>query len=339
MLYSILAYNFSIIFDTIMQQRNYSIDILKFVCAVLVVFLHTNCAYKDYVLPLTRCAVPCFFMISGYLLYREGGIGVERIKRNFMHVAKITLWATVLFLFWKELTSIRNGVYVPSAKQMLEWIILNKCPFGFHLWYLYAYLYVLMIVLVIDKYLMWRLLFMSIPLLLLTDLVFGKYSLVVFNMEFPYIIVRNFMFVGLPYFALGALLKTKQIPCETNKKKLKYPVGGVILFSITSQLEKFILICIDKCPAREHYISSTFLAISLFILLLSIKVEKPNVMSKIGEKDSLYIYILHPIFIVVLSSGFKIIGLSYIYLWIAPFCVIAGTLAFICFLRISKILK
>lgn len=48
-----------------MIERNYSIDILKFICAILVVFLHTDCVYHDYILPLTRCAVPCFFMISG----------------------------------------------------------------------------------------------------------------------------------------------------------------------------------------------------------------------------------------------------------------------------------
>lgn len=319
------------------MQRNYSIDILKFICAVLVVFLHTKCAYLDLVKPLTRCAVPCFFMISGYLLYKEGGIGTERIKRNFIRVARITLWATVLFIFWKEFTYVKDGGYVPSVRQMLEWVVLNDCPFGFHLWYLYAYLYVLIIVLVIDKHQLWRWLFLFIPLLLLIDLAFGKYSLVVFNKEFPYILVRNFMFVGLPYFALGALFKSMQIPCVANKKiKL---VGGVILFSLTSLLEQYILISIDKCPAREHYISSTFLAIYLFWLLVSIKVEKPNVMSNIGEKDSLYIYIFHPIVMWVLPSGLKKIGMLDIYTWIAPFVVLASTLAFIYCLRKTKILS
>lgn len=207
------------------MQRNYSIDILKFICAVLVVFLHTNCAYQNLVLPLTRCAVPCFFMISGYLLYKEGGIGAERIQRNLKHVAKITLWATVLFIFWKEFTSIKNGGFLPSARQILEWVVLNDCPFGFHLWYLYAYLYVLIIVSMVDKHRLWRWLFMSIPLLLLTDLAFGKYSLVVFNKEFPYVFVRNFLFVGLPYFALGALLKTLQISSVANSK-IKLVGGG-----------------------------------------------------------------------------------------------------------------
>lgn len=31
-----------------MIERNYSIDILKFICAILVVFLHTDCVYHDY---------------------------------------------------------------------------------------------------------------------------------------------------------------------------------------------------------------------------------------------------------------------------------------------------
>ena len=116
-------------------------------------------------------------------------------------------------------------------------------------------------------------------------------------------------------------------------------LGGVMLFSLTSQLEKYILISIDKCPTREHYISSTFLALCLFWLLLSIKVEKPNVMSKIGENDSLYIYIFHPIFMWVLSTGFKKICMLGIYSWIAPLAVLACTLAFIYCLRKTKILK
>lgn len=216
----------------IIMQRNYSIDILKFICATLVIFLHITCSYQDMVLPLTRCAVPCFFMISGYLLYKDGGIGTERIKRNLIHVAKITLWATILFVFWKEFTSIKQGGFLPSTKQMIKWVVFNDCPFGFHLWYLYAYLYVLMIIMVIDKHRLWNWLFVSIPILLLADLAFGKYSLVVFNKEFPYILVRNFLFVGLPYFALGALLRTRTIP-TVNRRMMLTGGGNTILSYFT----------------------------------------------------------------------------------------------------------
>lgn len=43
------------------MERNHVIDLLKFTCAILVVFLHTKSAYHDALTPITRCAVPCFF--------------------------------------------------------------------------------------------------------------------------------------------------------------------------------------------------------------------------------------------------------------------------------------
>lgn len=68
-------------------------------------------------------------------------------------------------------------------------------------------------------------------------------------------------------------------------------------------------------------------------------VEKPSVLSKIGERDTLYIYIFHPIFNWVLSTGFNKMGLLDIYSWIAPFVVLASTMAFIYALRKINIIK
>lgn len=135
------------------KQRNYSIDLLKFICAILVVFLHSHWKYEDVFLPFTRCAVPCFFMISGFLLYNNGEVGAKRIKRNFKNVLQITFYATLLFFIWTEFISLASShsLFIPSWKQMLNWIVFNECPFGHHLWYLFAYLYVLLIVGLLEK--------------------------------------------------------------------------------------------------------------------------------------------------------------------------------------------
>lgn len=82
-----------------MAERNYSIDVLKFICAVLVVIIHTEWNYQQLVLPIAKCAVPCFFIISGYLLFDKTGIKPERLNRNLIHIGKITLWASFLFIF------------------------------------------------------------------------------------------------------------------------------------------------------------------------------------------------------------------------------------------------
>ena len=140
-----------------MNNRNYSIDVLKFICAALVVFLHTKWAFQWEFLPVTRCAVPCFFIISGYLLFdkESNSINPKRLKRVLIRVGKISLWATLLFVVWKELLyAIAHEwhFWLPSIKHIAAWVFLNDNPFGFHLWYLFAYLYVLLLLVVVNKY-------------------------------------------------------------------------------------------------------------------------------------------------------------------------------------------
>lgn len=325
-----------------MKERNYSIDILKFVCAALIVVLHSNCKWHDAVLPLTRCAVPCFLMVSGFLLYsEEKGIGRERLLRNIKHIVHIILWSTALFAVVKEAQSILHdgSLFFPSVGQWCKFIVLNDNPFGFHLWYLGAYLYVLLIMLVVDKYKLWRLLFCLTPILLLSDLVLGKYSLLLLNQEFPYICVRNFLFVGIPNFMLGVWIKV----CKSKLLSINKIIfgGGIILFSITSIIEKTILLNLNKCPAREHYLSTTFLAFCLFMFVLSCKSTKSSVLSKAGERDSLYIYIFHPLFLMVIPSIIKripnVVGFYYDYT--APLVAFILTWGLTVTLRKIKLIK
>lgn len=323
-----------------MNGRNYSIDILKFICAILVVFLHTNWKFQQVFLPFTRCAVPCFFIISGYLLFDKQGINPERLKRNFIHVGKISFWATVFFCIFKEALNIisKGIIWSPTLKEMIAWIFLNENPFGFHLWYLFAYLYVLLVIMIINKYSKWQVLYYMIPLLLMTDLVFGKYSLLLWNWEPPYIYVRNFLFVGLPYFTIGTIIKKKTF--DGVSPTMRYLlIGGVLFFTLTTYLEKYFLIYLDKCAVREHYFSSTLLSVCIFLLALSYKISRKSLFSTIGEKDTLHIYIFHPVFITCCSIFFQRVHLHEAYMYVAPFVVLVSTLVFIKCIRKAKILS
>lgn len=324
-----------------MIERNYSIDILKFICATLIVFLHTDFQWHNAVLPLTRCAVPCFLMISGFLLYTDGkGIGMERLKRNIKHILHIIIWSTVLFAVIKEIIAITHGeLFIPSKRQWLKFIIFNDNPFGFHLWYLGAYLYVLIIMIVVDKYNLWSRMLWCIPFLLFGDLLFGKYSLLLLNKEFPYICVRNFLFVGIPYFLLGVWLKINITKLQTINRHIY--LCGIILFSITSIIEKLLLLYLDKNPAREHYLSTTFLAICLFLFVISLKNVKASNVSRMGERDSLYIYVFHPLFLFTLPTLIKKLPMAIgeVYFWIAPLLILVLTITLTAFLRKTKIIK
>lgn len=50
------------------MQRNFSIDILKSIAALLVICIHTGypSVFKDYIIAFCRIAVPLFLLISGY---------------------------------------------------------------------------------------------------------------------------------------------------------------------------------------------------------------------------------------------------------------------------------
>lgn len=226
-----------------MKERNYSIDILKFVCAILVVFLHTDWEWHDAILPLTRCAVPCFLIISGFLLYtKDVGIGQKRLKRNVKHIFHIILWSSLLFAILREGKAIINGeFFIPTKEQIFNFLLLNDNPFGFHLWYLGAYLYVLIIMIIVDKYKMWTCMLYLTPFLLIGDLAFGKYSLLLFGHEYPFIYVRNFLFVGLPYFMIGVWIK-KEIDNLKSIKKLVYWGGRYFIFLYFDIRKKYPLV-------------------------------------------------------------------------------------------------
>ncbi len=199
-------------------RRNYAIDELKLLCAVLVVLIHTSGLYArvdnplyDFINPMLRCAVPCFFMVSGYLLFNGHEIGAPRLRRNLMNVLGITAWTSVLFVVVREAAAwSQGGLVFPTWSDCLCFLLGNFTPFGYHLWYLYAYIYVLLIVWAVERYGRWQWLFAAAPLLLAGNLLWGEWGDVLFGIKCEKYVLRNFLFTGLPFFSLGAWLKTQE---------------------------------------------------------------------------------------------------------------------------------
>ena len=164
-------------------------------------------------------------------------------------------------------------------------------------------------------------------------MIFGKYSLLIFHQEFPYILVRNFLCVGIPYFCIGNLIREQQYTERWNKKVLQVLIA---VFAITSLAERFALVNAGLNATRDHYLSTTFLAICLFVYTL-----KSNWYNKelavIGRKYSTWLYIIHPIFITVFSIVVGKLGLKSIYRYVAPIVVYCATLTFLIILQKVKI--
>ena len=322
------------------QSRADNIDILKALCAFLIVCIHVPFPGKvgAYFTTLTRVAVPVFFMITGY--FYSDTVARHKEKHQIKKIGGLIIEANIIFFIWNITLSILKGdsivTYVQSiftGKNMLEFVVLNKSPLAGHLWYLGAILYVLIIAFLVDKFNCREILYYLTSALLIADLVLGKYSLLIFHREFPYILVRNFLCVGIPYFCIGDLIREKRCSEKWNKKLLQVLI---VIFAITSLAERFILVNAGLNATRDHYISTTFLAICLFVYTLKSDWNNKG-LTVIGRKYSTWLYIVHPIFITVFSIVVGKLGLKSIYRCVAPIVVYCATLVFLIILQKGKI--
>lgn len=322
-----------------LESRADNIDILKAICAFLIVCIHVPFPGKvgAYFTALTRVAVPIFFMITGY--FYSDTVARHREKQQIKKIFFLILEANLLFLLWNVALNILKRdsivIYIRSiftSKNMLKFLALNESPLAGNLWYLGAILYVLVIVLLVDKLNCRKLLYYLTPILLITDLVLGKYSLLIFHREFPYILVRNFLCVGIPYFCIGNLIREKMCSEKWNKKVLWVLI---IALAITCLVERFVLVNAGLNATRDHYISTTFLAISLFVYALKSNWSNAG-LSLVGRTYSTWIYIIHPIFITIFAIITGKLCIKSIYRYVAPFVVYCATVIFLIILQKVK---
>ena len=269
-------------------------------------------------------------MITGY--FYSDTVARHKEKRQIKKILYLVVGANTLFFIWNiTLNILRKDsivTYIRSiftGKNILKFLVLNESPLAGHLWYLGAILYVLVIVLLVEKFNCRKILYYLTPVLLIADLVFGKYSLLIFHREFPYILVRNFLCVGIPYFCIGNLIREKQYSEKWNKKVLQVLI---VVFAITSLAERFALVNAGFNATRDHYLSTTFLAICLFVYTLKSNWHNKE-LAVIGRKYSTWLYIIHPIFITVFAMITGKLGIKSIYRCIAPIVVYCATLMFL----------
>lgn len=181
-----------------------------------------------------------------------------------------------------------------------------------------------------------KILYYFIPIFLLGNLIFGKYSILVFGKEFPVYLTRNYLFVGLPYFLIGALIKQKIIDRKVFNWRGLNPYM-VILFILTTLIERWLLVNFSVNATRDDYLSTTFLAIALFGLFFSYHYDdcKSNekkvriMLAEIGRYYSSWIYILHPIFITVIVDIVSKLNMYSKYIYVAPVVVYIVTTLFV----------
>lgn len=225
------------------RQRNQSIEVCKLLAAGFVVFLHAR--FPDGIGELTdcisRCAVPLFFMISGYFNY---GADSKTLSRRTKHAVSLVIWASLVDIVLGSLLSeLTSGSFLgyfraalPELKIVTDWILLQAHPFGGHLWYLNA---LVICYLILWGYVRFRedreqdycglyvagfVLFAGLVLIDVVSPLLNDYTY--------YPLVHTAWFLGIPMFGTGLFLREHQdrlirIFCLNSGKLLLLFIAGI----------------------------------------------------------------------------------------------------------------
>lgn len=310
-------------------MRNHSIDTLKFICAVCVIAIHTPQPeeIQTYITPLLCCAVPVFFMISGYFTYGKKNLA-ETITRRIKDLIKVFCWAIAIYIICFGVTNGRDSLQHLTHFLSPQFLIFNSVALGMHLWYIAAYIYVLAIIYFIDKFNLYKILYCSIPILLAGGLLLGKYGEIILNHPTNGFLTRNFLFTGLPYFSIGMLIKSK----HKNKQPI-IPLIVFIIFYIVGILETKI----PNLSNGDWFATTIPLSISMFMFFTNIQQSKDNILSKTGREDSFYIYIFHFMFAIIITKVYDATNAGYLS-YCSTLIVLVVTILFTHILRKTKII-
>lgn len=317
------------------HHRNSTLDVLKLLASYMVVFIHVLFYGRigETVDALARFAVPLFFLVSGYYSYQSTP---EKLKRRILHLVHLLLFAVIAYNIYDILLLLQKhniqGIikylnqYLSSEK-LLNLIVYNVPVHTVHAWYLLAsiYVYCLLYCAAISN-IPEKLIFVVSILTLLLHLFLGE-VLSVFDIFLPIHYVRNFAFMGLPFFGLGMLTNKYQ---HKLRKVPNYAIIISIVIGVLGTLLSRYLV-----GKNELYIGSLFILFALVAIFIKYpNVKYPPVLLSITG-CSTYIFIFHRMISFILKKLYVKWDMDYpssfILQMIHPLvvCIISTILAYI----------
>lgn len=341
------------------RQRNKWLDMLKAVACIMVVLIH--CIFPGWLgimfRALARFAVPLFFMVSGYFFYSS-----DKTKMNAQVLGKVKhlMWIVlfsgigyiVLEIAEKFFLTGDGFVFETFFAELISWeiivrFLLTNTPIVYMpRWFLWALIYCYLFVWVYNKFKLkdkWlylcAVIFMAGNLMLEFFCVLGGNDIGIrLGNSDIYVWIRNlFIIRALPWFAIGMMFRQYKGQVVRISKSWYY-VGvsaGVLLVIVQAFL----------FGDFQVYIGTILMTFAMYGLAL--KYEKAScskVGVYIGDKLSMYVYIIHGAVISAMSlverSLFKQTVATW-FVWIKPIVVVLLSLlgSQIIYILISQLKK
>lgn len=287
-----------------MKKEIYSLNFLKGICAILVVLIHTHMVGKIALVPFYRCAVPVFYMISGYFLMNENGLWHREKIRGYIR-KMISIWITIDIIYIL-LSSILFKEYSPfhgtnlNTYNLLKTISLEVFfggQFCLPLWYITAYVWTLVIISFWKRRIPTSIYLSFIIGLLCLNLILGAYDfLLPFKPWQPFSNINVFT-TALPFVMLGGFVKLHLYKLQQLTTKKIY-----ILLVGLSYAEVAILWLLGSKDG-DVFMMTPLLSMMIFVgFIFHPTLGKNTYLTFIGRELSLNIYLLHYLIIWIVGG-------------------------------------
>lgn len=287
--------------ESVMQTRTKvelpGLYILKFICSLLVVQIHFRSCIRAELLPLTRIAVPCFFLITGYFLDLQSNDTIKTIKSSVYKVLRLFIFANLIYIVYAALDWIRFGTGVPSSYfQFSFWaeLFLIGGNVAGPLWYLLALVqaYIIIALIVRCKGANYNLSIFIIAVGLIFGLLLGQYFFLL-NMQpnpLQLSLSRNVFTTALPFILIGYYMRHSTIDLSTFILKF-----GAIISLMGLYIEDYLIDAINSNRIGDLLLFTIPLSIMCFKLFADVRTS--NTIIKLAEWAGKYlatdIYIWH----------------------------------------------
>ncbi|MBA2875541.1 acyltransferase [Thermaerobacillus caldiproteolyticus] len=318
------------------MERNYSIDFIKFFAIFAVVSIHTApfLHYKNEFIEgenigfiinvFARFGVPYFFAASGYLLGKKIKITKNKnsfsyIKHYLLKIVKLLISWTIIYFLYDLLilviTSYLNGLHIKS--EVIHYLnsafTLRRLYYGmtygtsFHLWFLMALMWCIVILYFFIKINKIHLLLVFSVILNFIGL-FGQSYSSIFNVPLQ---TRDALFFGLFYVTLGYYL-SKKYEAQTLRVSPTLLFILFILFTLFQLVEAYVLVKRFGGPWGNYYIFTIPSTICLILMVINYQsLGKGTFISKVGQ-SSFGIYVIHPLIISLTYHALIFLEIEYI---------------------------
>ena len=274
------------------KQRNHYFDLLKYLLFILVVLIHNPLPGNigGALTAIARSAVPAYIAISGYF---SKGVGKKYLKKglNFLRIFFVMnlIWFVIYTLIsyspYRELAMWAKLAVNP--KNVLECLLFGSAFGNEYLWYLHAIGMIYITVYFVDKFQLNKVIYQCFPFLILLNWIMSEGTLLILGKNVQPFLYRNWMIEGIGFYYMGKWM----IGQECNRR---FSYVMLVVGSVMKIVEYSI------CGRVELYFGNLLMVYGMLALGKSIYL-KDNILSMIGSKHSLHLYLYSPFVACVFS--------------------------------------